>query len=468
MSINAIKVGVQSFGRFLSGMVMPNIGAFIAWGFITALFIPSGWFPNEALAQLVSPMITYLLPLLIGYSGGKAVGGDRGAVAGAITTMGVIVGADIPMFMGAMVVGPLGGYMIKTFDAAIHGRVKAGFEMLVNNFSLGLLGMVGAIVAYFAIGPVVTQLTTLLSSGVNGIVAQGMLPLVSIIVEPAKVLFLNNAINHGIFTPLGAEQVAETGKSIFYLIESNPGPGFGILLAYMVFGKGSARESSYGAAVIQLFGGIHEIYFPYILMRPLLLVAAIAGGMAGVAFNMITENALVGPASPGSIIALALLSTKGVGIMLTVGSVVIATVVSFAVAALILRTSKEEAGDNFAEAQASVQSSKAQAKGETAAVAEHTTTDFSFANVKKIVVACDAGMGSSAMGASVLRNKVKAAGLDIDVSNSAISDLTSADIVITQAELTPRAKGQLPNAHHMSLGNFMDGQFYDQLIEKLK
>lgn len=121
------KVKVQNFGRFLSNMVMPNIGAFIAWGFITALFIKTGWIPNEKLAALVGPMITYLLPLLIGYTGGKLAGGERGAVVGAITTMGVIVGADIPMFMGAMIAGPLGGWAISAFDKRADGKIKSGF-----------------------------------------------------------------------------------------------------------------------------------------------------------------------------------------------------------------------------------------------------------------------------------------------------------------------------------------------------
>ena len=201
MTSNSLKVGVQSFGRFLSGMVMPNIGVFIAWGLITALFIPTGWLPNEHFAKLVGPMITYLLPLLIGYTGGIIVGGDRGGVAGAITTMGVIVGADIPMFMGAMVAGPLGGLAIKKFDETIHGKIKPGFEMLVNNFSIGIIAMIMALIAYEVIGPVVTVITQGLGDGVGWIVEQQLLPLVSIIVEPAKILFLNNAINHGVLTP---------------------------------------------------------------------------------------------------------------------------------------------------------------------------------------------------------------------------------------------------------------------------
>ncbi|GAB1620491.1 hypothetical protein AAOGI_05410 [Agarivorans albus] len=465
MSANNLKVGVQSIGRFLSAMVMPNIGAFIAWGLITALFIPTGWLPNENLAALVGPMILYLLPLLIGYTGGKIVGGDRGAVAGAVTTMGVIVGTDIPMFMGAMIVGPLGGLAIAKFDTWVHGKIKPGFEMLVNNFSLGIIGMIMAMVAYVIIGPVVSVLTTALGDGVGWIVDRSLLPLVSIIVEPAKILFLNNAINHGVFTPLGAEQSAEVGASIFYLIETNPGPGLGILLAYMVVGKGTAQKSAYGASIIHFFGGIHEIYFPYILMKPRLIIAVIAGGMAGVAFNMITGNALVGPPSPGSVFALVLMSTGGMGIMLTLGSIAVAATTSFLVASVIIRRDASET-DDLEAAQAAVDANKAESKGQIPAGA--SASIVAGGEVKSIVVACDAGMGSSAMGATVLRGKIKDAGLDINVTNSAINDLHDADIVITQQELSARAKEKLPSARHVSIGNFMDASFYDKLVASLK
>ncbi|SHO52407.1 PTS mannitol transporter subunit IICB [Desulfopila aestuarii] len=458
MSAKAVKVGVQSFGRFLSGMVMPNIGAFIAWGLITALFIPTGWLPSEKLASLVGPMITYLLPLLIGYTGGKMVGGDRGAVAGAVTTMGVIVGSGIPMFMGAMIVGPLGGLAIKKFDEQVHGKIKPGFEMLVNNFSLGIIAMVVALVAYVVIGPLVSVITKSLGAGVAWIVNMHLLPLVSILVEPAKILFLNNAINHGVFTPLGAEQAASVGASIYYLIETNPGPGMGILLAYMVAGKGTAQKSAYGASIIHFFGGIHEIYFPYILMKPRLIIAVIAGGMVGVGFNMVTGNALVGPPSPGSVFALTLMSTKGMGIVLTLSSIAVSAVASFAIGAVIIRRDASET-DDLEAATAAVAANKAQAKGQAIPVAA--------GSIRSIVVACDAGMGSSAMGATVLRGKIKNAGLHITVTNAAINDLKDADIVITQNELTDRARSILPQAQHFSIDNFMDASFYDELVAKL-
>ena len=272
-----MKEKVQSFGRFLSGMVMPNIGAFIAWGLITALFIATGWLPNEQLSTMVSPMLSYVLPVLIAYTGGKMVGGARGAVMGAIACVGVICGApDYPMLMGAMLAGPLGGWVIKKFDKAVEGKIPAGFEMLVNNFSIGILGMLLAIVGFYVIGPVMAGILIFLQGGVDILVNAGLLPLVSIFVEPAKVLFLNNAINHGIFTPLGAQQVETAGKSIFYLIETNPGAGAGVLLAYWMFSKDKAtKDSAPGALIVHVLGGIHEIYFPYVLMNPLLPSAAL-------------------------------------------------------------------------------------------------------------------------------------------------------------------------------------------------
>ncbi len=464
------KIKIQNFGRFLSNMVMPNIGAFIAWGFITALFIPTGWLPNETLASMVGPMITYLLPLLIGYTGGKLVGGDRGAVVGAITTMGVIVGTDIPMFMGAMMVGPMGGWAIKKFDNYIDGKVKSGFEMLVNNFSAGIIGMLCAILAFFLIGPFVKVLSGALAAGVNFLVSAHLLPLTSIFVEPAKILFLNNAINHGIFSPLGIQQASETGQSIFFLIEANPGPGLGILLAYMVFGKGTARQTAGGASIIHFFGGIHEIYFPYILMNPRLILAAIAGGMTGVFVLTMFNAGIVSPASPGSIFAILLMTQKG-SIVGVLASIAAATGVSFAVASLLVKTqtSTEEDGDEAALEKATSQMKDMKSASKNGAVVNNESKgDVDLATVQSIIVACDAGMGSSAMGASMLRKKVQDAGLNVHVTNLAINSLPeSADIVITHKDLTDRARKHAPNAHHISLTNFLDSEMYNQLVTKL-
>jgi mannitol PTS system EIICBA or EIICB component len=460
------RVKVQRFGSYLSGMIMPNIGAFIAWGIITALFIPTGWLPNESFAKLVGPMITYLLPLLIGYTGGKMIYDVRGGVVGATATMGVVVGADIPMFLGAMIMGPLGGYLIKKFDELIHGKVKQGFEMLVNNFSAGIIGGLLTLVAFKGIGPIVLGLNKALAAGVEVIVNMKLLPLANIFIEPAKVLFLNNAINHGILSPIGVEQAAKAGKSILFLLETNPGPGLGILLAYWLFGKGTAKQSAPGAVIIHFLGGIHEIYFPYILMRPVLILAAIAGGVSGVFTFTIFNAGLVAVPSPGSIFALLAMTPRGNYFGVLAG-VLVAAAVSFLVASFFLKSVKTEEKD-LHEAAEKMQQLKGKKSHVAAALQTETKTTVP-ESVKKIVFACDAGMGSSAMGASIMRNKVQKAGLDIEVTNTSINQLPQdADVVITHQNLTDRAKEKLPNAYHVSVENFLNSPKYDELIQTLK
>jgi PTS system mannitol-specific IIC component len=362
------KATVQRFGGYLAGMVMPNIGAFIAWGLITALFIPTGWTPNETMAGLVGPMITFLLPLLIGFTGGRMVHGNRGGVVGAVATMGVIVGTDTPMFLGAMLMGPLGAFLIKKVDEQVQHRTKAGFEMLIDNFTAGIVGGATAIGGLLAIGPIVNTLMGWAEAGVNFLVENSLLPLASLIIEPGKVLFLNNAINHGVLTPLGAAQSESTGQSILFMLETNPGPGLGILAAFLFFGPRLLRPSVPAAIVIHFFGGIHEIYFPYILMKPQLIVAAILGGASGILTNIIFGSGLVASPSPGSIFAYMAMTPRGAHLAVLL-SIVVAAAVSFVVAALLLglgRKEKAEAADDAAAdldaAQAEVADRKAAAK----------------------------------------------------------------------------------------------------------
>ena len=479
-----VRVYVQKLGTSLSNMVMPNIGAFIAWGLITALFIEQGWLqaifsglrnPDGWVAEIggwgsydgagiVGPMITYLLPVLIGYTGGRMIHGNRGAVVGAIATMGVVAGADVPMFMGAMIMGPLGGWAMKKADALWEGKIRPGFEMLVDNFSAGILGMLLAIFGFFGIGPIVSSFTRAAGNAVDFLVNNDLLPLTSILIEPAKVLFLNNAINHGVLTPLGTTQALETGKSILFLLETNPGPGLGVLLAFMVFGRGAARASAPGAAIIQFFGGIHEIYFPYVLMKPKLIAATILGGMTGVFINVLFGSGLRAPAAPGSIIAIYAQTAGGSFLGVTL-SVLGATAVSFAVASLLLKTDRADAEPDLAAATAEMEA----LKGKKSSVAS-ALVGAPKGPVSSIVFACDAGMGSSAMGASVLRKKIRSAGFgDITVTNQSIANLTDTyDLVVTHRDLTDRARLKTASAVHVSVEDFMSSPRYDEIVEMLR
>lgn len=445
---------VQKFGRFLSGMVMPNIGAFIAWGLITALFIPTGWMPNEYLSNLVGPMITFLLPLLIGYTGGRAVSGARGGVLGAIATVGVIVGASIPMFMGAMIMGPVGGYIIKKFDAMIEGKIPAGFEMLVNNFSAGIIGAILALIGYTGVGPVVLALNGILKAGVEAIVSAGLLPLTSIFIEPGKILFLNNAMNHGVLSPIGIQQAQEAGKSIFFLLEPNPGPGLGILLAYWMFSKGMAKQSAPGAVIIHFFGGIHEIYFPYVLMNPMLLLAVILGGASGVLTFFVLGAGLIATPSPGSIFALLAMCPKG-GHFAVLAGVLVSTVVSFLVASIFVKQANDKNDEEDLE---QAKEKMQELKGKKAAVATEKVT------VSKIAFACDAGMGSSAMGASMLRSKLQKAGVFVPVVNYAVNEIPGdVQLVITHEKLAARAQTAAPQATIIGVSDFFDASIFDRV-----
>lgn len=471
-----MKNAIQKMGKVLSGMVMPNIGAFIAWGFLTAIFLsPGGWFPNENIVSIQPFMLHFLIPVLIAYTGGKMMGGDRGGVMGAISIMGCVAGVATydtgggiivgqPMLMGAMIMGPVAGILIKKFDEAMDGHMPAGFEMLINNFSVGIFGMILAIIGYYLIGPFMTAILTVLSAGVDVLVNNHLLPLAAIFIEPAKVLFLNNAINHGIFTPIGLEQATELGKSIMYMLEPNPGPGLGLLLAYMFFCPDkTTKDSAPGAIIVQFLGGIHEIYFPYILMNPAVIIGPIAGNICAILFSSIFDLGLVSPASPGSIIAFLSMAPKGQTLLVLI-DVVIAAGVSFLVSSPIVKMAGTKG--SLEEAQAANAAAKAASKGQTAAVANSAPKKAD--EIKKIVFACDAGMGSSAMGATKFRNRIKAERPDVTVINTSVDNIPAdCDVAVVQTILVDRAIQSAPQAQMVTIGNFLADPALDALYKQV-
>ena len=443
-------------------MVMPNIGALIAFGFLAALFIDTGWIPNKGFNSMVGPMLTYLIPILIASTGGRMIGGDRGRVVAAIAVIGAILSnTEITMLMAAMVMGPLSGLCVKKFDQLMEGRMPAGFEMLINNFSAGILGMLLAMLGYILIGPIMSGILAVLAAGVTFLVEHSLLPLAAVFIEPAKVLFLNNAINHGVFTPIATIQAADAGKSIMYMLEANPGPGLGVLLAYMLFCKDkTTKDSAPGAVIIHLLGGIHEIYFPYILMNPFVIIAPILGNMAAILWYTITGAGLVGPASPGSIIAY-LMMTPGSDMVKVILGVVIAAGVSFVVASPLVKMAGSK---SLEEAQSEMAARKAEAKGQAAVPG----TIEKASEVKKIVFACDAGMGSSAMGATKFRNRIKGNRPDITVINTSVDNIPGdCDIAVVQTTLADRAKKSAPQAQLITIGNFLADPALDALYVQL-
>lgn len=465
MDNKVVLVRVQKYGKFLSGMVMPALGVFVAWGLITALFIPTGWFPNERLGALVGPILTYLLPILIGYTGGYNIHGQRGGMVGALATMGVIIGSDVTMLSGAMVMGPLAALIMKKVDAYLDGKFKAGFEMLISNFSMGIVGGIITLCGYLVVQPVITAILQFLSSGVNWALAHGIIPLLAIFVAPAQVLFLNNAINHGIMGPLGIEQVTEFGKSILFLVDANCGPSVGTLLAICIFGKGMAKKTAPTAALIAGVGGIGEVYFPFVLMKPILVFATMGGIATSLTCFQVLGGGTVATPSPGSFFAMLILTPKGAMFGNLVGFFA-GLAVSFIIGSFLLKLDKspdEEITEYvFDENKESVEVT------ESSVESDNVINDK---RINKIVVACDAGMGSSAMGASVLKTGLRKAMVDAEVINSSIENIPDGtDLVVTHKQLASRTKElcKNKNVQIMTITNFIEARQYADIIEHIK
>lgn len=303
-----IKSKFQRVVKFLSLMIMTNIGVFIAWGLITLLVIPKGFFHNEALGSLADSMVKYLFPLIVSIKGGNMISGYRGGIIAAVATMGVIVGTDIPMMIGAMILGPLAAYIIKAFDKVIENRIPAGFEMLVNNFSIGAISMILAIIGFMIIKPITFGLLMILKSSKEFIVSKGLIPSIFIISFVALIIFLR-----------------------------------------------------------------------------------------------------------------------------------------------VLSIDNE---------------SKEEVEGEEE---DFKVNEIENSEIKKIVFACDAGMGSSAMGATKFRKRIKSLGLNIEVTNSSVDLIPQdADLVISHINLLERAKRNSPNAEHIFIEDFFSDNKIDKLFERLE
>ena len=458
---------IRKFGGHMSGMVMPNLGAFVGWGLLAALFIPTGWIPNEKLNEMVGPILNYLLPLLIGYTAGYNIHGQRGGVIGAFTTMGVIVGSDITMFSGAMIMGPFSSWILKKFNRAVEGKIKPGFEMLINNFSLGILGFALAILGYLIIGPVVNAIIAFLTAGINFLIAKKLIPLLAVFMCPAQVLFLNNAVNHGIISPIAFAQAQEAGKSLMFLLDSNCGPLLGTLCSIAVFGKGKAKETAPMAMFIAGIAGIGEVYFPFVLANPIMIFATMGGLATSLLLLVVLGGGLVGMPSPGSLINIALMTPKDAAVanVLAIGA-------GFAVALLIGSFILKTIGSPEEEADLAVAGVDMGTKAEKPEAAFKKHKPSLGGAIRYIIVACDSGMGSSAMGASVLKNRLQKEGYkDIKVKNSSASRIDpDADMIITLEGLIERAKLSVDNTgkEFLAINNFLKEADYDRALEVIE
>ncbi|MDR2278611.1 MAG: PTS lactose transporter subunit IIBC [Vagococcus sp.] len=425
---------LRELGNYLSSLIMPNLSVFIAWGFINFLANFASGKMYLLLNGTEDILINFLLPLLIGYTGGKKIDHHRGGAIAGIATLGIMVGNDNSAVLGAMIIGPIAVMCFKRLNILILKKIQNGYEMLLQNILAGVVGTLFCLVGLFILTPIINFSTLLAISGVHFLITHHLLPLVNVIIEPLKVFFFNNAINHGVLTPLGLNMVKETGQSILFLLEVNPGPGLGILLAFSLYGNQEERKQGAGASMIHLFGGIHEVYFPFVLKEPKLFLVAILSGITGTTIFQFLNAGLTMPVSPGSIILMLTSAPSHSRISLLLG-VLGSALVSFILSLIILLNRNDE--KNVA----------VEIKGESQMI-------------DQIIVACDAGIGSSAMGASLIDKELKRLGIELPVTNESIYEVENnrTSLILVHSQLKNQLQELAPKVQILEIDNFLDIQ----------
>jgi PTS system mannitol-specific IIC component len=447
-------------GRFLSQLVFQNISGLLALGFLRILFAPSGWFPHEGVYQIVDFIVLYFIPIQFANTGGKMIGGQRGGVIASFVMVGLVAGntTSYSMILPSMCVGPIIGYLIKKTDQWLERRTPPGYELLIYNGAAGLVGTLTAVVCYLYVGPLFARTMQMIYQEALLLAQSQLLPLISVIIEPSKLFFFNNVINHGILEPLGIQETKVNHKSIFFLLESNPGPGFGLLLAFYLKSKGqelAERRNLKSSMFIQLFGGIHELYFPYALMKPLVILPLIVAGAAGNFIFYMFESGLVATPSPGSIIVLLVLAPLGEHVGIIVGFA-ISVAVSFIGCMFVLSVRGAQVNKQSA--------NKPIVVSELSVYKQHEVVR----PMKKVAFACDAGMASSAMGAALFKKKLREKNIKSEVVNCSVDRVpVDADIVVAHSHLIERARQVCPGAEFYPLVTFLDDALYERIMERI-
>lgn len=417
-----MRNAIHKFGKFYSNIMINMIGIFIFVGILSVIFGDYGWAPNENIYAISQFVYSYVIPALIAYAAGNHMGqiyekrpdvpktgvNHAGGAIAVMAAAGIMIADKNCAILGAMILGPVCGLLWKHVLEPLTRKAVQGMEMLTRNLVAAIVGAAFSISAYYVLTPMLSAVTHVIMMGVDWLIAHKLICLTSVLIEPAKVFFLNNSIHHGILLPLAMQQVEQSGSSMLFLLETNPGPGLGVLLALWLSNRKKRKE--YAAYMfVECIGGIHEIYFPEVLANLWLLLALIPGGMAGILCMSVFHVASAGLVSPGSILTVLFMS--GHHVLATLFAVAISTAVSCAIAFFILKRQ----GKWCTEAAISAQEEKEEAvqeKKEEAVQEKRQVLEKELMQGIKIGFICDAGVGSSAMGAALFRRKLKEEGMD--------------------------------------------------------
>lgn len=456
---NNLKRLLSKGVKFYSSIIAANLPLFIMLGFISLAFSNSGLFPNEKMALVSQSCYSYLLPTILAYYAGKKIGGDSGAFTGAVCGLSISIFSAYTSFIASIFMGTLCGVLCRFLKEKIKFDKFTGFEMISKNIFFGAVGVITVSLKYFVFAPIFSYIDLFFANLIEYLTDVKTLPITTSIIETLKVFSLNNSINHGFLIPAGVENTANFGKSVFFLLETNPGPGLGILLALYILNK-DRRKYFASCMTVQAIGGIHEIYFPIILSNLKLLIALILGAMSGNLVFYLLHVGARGAISPGSIITIFLMCSPSDWLAILLG-IATSAVVSCISACLILEfdahKSKEiESDDNTSE------------RIETTSEPLFNLPDFGY--VEDIVFVCDAGIGSSVMAASMFKKILIENGLGgISVSSSPVDEIPEdADLLICQKIISTKARDYNEYATIIEVENFMDSNMYKAIIEKIK
>lgn len=427
-----MRNAIHKFGKFYSNIMINMIGIFIFVGILSVIFGDYGWAPNENIYAISQFVYSYVIPALIAYAAGNHMGqiyekrpdvpktgiNHAGGAIAVMAAAGIMIADKNCAILGAMILGPICGLLWKHVLEPLTRKAVQGMEMLTRNLVAAVVGAAFSIAAYYVLTPVLSAVTHVIMMGVDWLIAHKLICLTSVLIEPAKVFFLNNSIHHGILLPLAMQQAEQNGSSMLFLLETNPGPGLGVLLALWLSNRKKRKE--YAAYMfVECIGGIHEIYFPEVLANLWLLLALIPGGMAGTLCMSVFHVASAGLVSPGSILTVLFMS--GHHVLATLFAVAISTAVSCAIAFFILKRQ----GKWCTEAAISAQEEKKEEVQEKRQMLEKGQMQEI-----KIGFICDAGVGSSAMGAALFRRKLKEEGMDGITAEAYAVDQIPEDLTI--------------------------------------
>lgn len=456
-----MKKALHRFGRFYSKIMVQIIGVFIFAGLLSVVFGDYGWLPNKDMYAISQFVYSYLVPLLVAYLAGNQVGKrqdeekekrdisatkNAGGVMAALAVTGLLLAEKDCALIGAMILGPFCGYLWRWGLELWTEKVMPGLEMLTRNLLVAGAATLLATLSYYFLAPAMMAVVKVFMTGINWLVERNLLCFVSAVIEPAKVFFLNNCINHGILLPLAVQQTEAVGSSIFYLLESNPGPGFGLLLALWLSRR--KRRKEYGAYLfVEGIGGIHELYFPEVLANLWLLLPLILGGVAGnLVFSLFRVTA-VGAISPGSVISILLMTGHKAPLAL------LGMAVSGGVSALI-----------------SLVILQMQEKERATLEEEEREMLIPKEGPLKLGFVCDAGVGSSAMGAGLFRRMLREQGLEGALVEAYGADQVPEDLdfVVCQKNFKEMLQQEGVFCPMETMESLLNREEQMELIEKLK